>query len=62
MPASRASAATGFQWRQSGRIAWQTRLPRPVIGSLEGGGVHGGLAAGEGVLVVPAYGQLVASR
>jgi outer membrane protein assembly factor BamB len=46
---------------RSGRIAWRTRLPRPVLGSLMGG-LGGGLAAGEGLLVVPSFGRLVAFR
>jgi hypothetical protein len=36
---------------RTGRVAWRARLPRPVLGSSTSG-----LAAGEGVLVVPATG------
>jgi outer membrane protein assembly factor BamB len=42
---------------RTGRVAWRARLPRPVLGSSTSG-----LAAGEGVLVVPAYGLLAAFR
>lgn len=46
---------------RSGRVAWRARLPRPVLGSLNQTPARG-LAAGEGVLVVPAYGLLAAFR
>jgi outer membrane protein assembly factor BamB len=44
---------------RSGRVAWRARLPRPALGSLNPGW---GMAAGEGVLVVPAFGLLAAFR
>jgi outer membrane protein assembly factor BamB len=45
-----------------GRVRWRARLPRPVLGSDERSGFHHGLAAGEGLLVVPAFGRLFAFR
>jgi outer membrane protein assembly factor BamB len=45
-----------------GRVTWRTRLARPVLGGGDGAGSPRGLAAGEGLLVVPSYGRLVAFR
>jgi outer membrane protein assembly factor BamB len=47
---------------RSGRAVWRTSLGVPVHGSDEVSGVIGGLAAAGGILVVPAYGRLVAFR
>jgi outer membrane protein assembly factor BamB len=43
---------------RSGRVAWRARLPRPVLAPAP----TTGLAAGEGLLVVPAQGLLAAFR
>jgi outer membrane protein assembly factor BamB len=47
---------------RSGRAVWRASLGAPVHGSGEGSGGIGGLAAAGGVLVVPAYGRVVAFR
>jgi outer membrane protein assembly factor BamB len=47
---------------RSGRVTWRTHLRRPIIGSYDGLGHFAGLAAGGGLLVVPAYRRLVAFR
>ena len=46
----------------SGRRVWRTSLGAPVHGSGEVTGLIGGLAAGDGVLVVPAFGRVAAFR
>ncbi len=47
---------------RSGRARWSTSIGVPVHGSAEWDGGIGGLAAAGGVLVVPAYGRVVAFR
>jgi len=46
---------------RTGRVTWQTRLRRPVLAASDSG-IISGLGAGEGLLVVPAHGRLVAFR
>jgi outer membrane protein assembly factor BamB len=45
-----------------GRVLSRTELGRPILASGEGGGQLSGLAAGQGLLVVPAFQRLVAFR
>jgi outer membrane protein assembly factor BamB len=45
-----------------GRAVWRASLGVPVHGSAELSGTLGGLAAGGGLLVVPAYGRVAAFR
>ena len=47
---------------RSGRARWSTSIGVPVHGSAEWDGGIGGLAAAGGLLVVPAYGRVVAFR
>jgi outer membrane protein assembly factor BamB len=44
----------------SGRTIWQASVGEPVRGATESDGSVGGLAVGNGLLVVPAYGRIVA--
>jgi outer membrane protein assembly factor BamB len=46
---------------RSGRVVWRARLTRPVLGAGQGN-PFSGLAAADGLLVVPAYGRLAAFR
>jgi outer membrane protein assembly factor BamB len=47
---------------RTGRAVWRASVGRPVHSSAELSGTLGGLAAGGGLLVVPAYGRVVAFR
>ena len=47
---------------RTGRVVWRTHLRRPIPNSDDFAGMVTGLAAGEGVLVVPAWRRLVAFR
>jgi outer membrane protein assembly factor BamB len=45
---------------RTGRVRWRTDVGAPILSSEEDGGYLAGLAASNGLLLVPAYRRLVA--